>query len=151
MIEQADPGGELGRAVDKWRSQSRKGFLELCILACVRGAGRSYGFAMLERLSSAGLEVGEGSMYPLLTRLVREGMLEASWETPAEGHPRKYYRLSPLGSAFLERVVPERERDQRAFEAILSGACSSGDERGGEDKVDEDRDDSAARGGAEPA
>ena len=120
-------GAELEAAIEKWRGQSRKGFLELCIMACVRGSGRSYGFAMLERLKSAGLDIGEGSLYPLLTRLVREGMLEASWETPAEGHPRKYYRVSALGEAFLARAGDERDRDQAAYAAILSGACGAVD------------------------
>lgn len=123
MPQNEGVNGELDRAIDKWRSQSRKGFIELCILACVRGAGRTYGFAMLERLKRAGLDLGEGSLYPLLTRLVRERMLEAQWETPSEGHPRKYYAISPLGEAFLERVRAERERDQAAYETILSGAC----------------------------
>jgi len=114
---------ELERAVEKWRGQSRKGFLELCILACLRGAGRSYGFAMLERLRRSGLEIGEGSLYPLLARLVREGMLGAAWETPDEGHPRKYYRVSELGGAFLEKVEEERLSDQAAYQAILAGSC----------------------------
>jgi PadR family transcriptional regulator PadR len=123
MAETGASGEELDRAIDKWRGQSRKGFLELCIIACVRGAGRSYGFAMLESLKRAGLDIGEGSLYPLLSRLVREGMLEASWETPAEGHPRKYYEVSALGAAFFERVNAERGRDQAAYETISSGAC----------------------------
>jgi PadR family transcriptional regulator PadR len=127
MPESESQGDALERAVEKWRGQSRKGFLELCIMACVRGSVRSYGFAMLERLKSAGLDIGEGSLYPLLARLVREGMLEASWETPAEGHPRKYYRVSALGEAFLEKARTERDRDQAAYAAIQSGACGAVD------------------------
>ena len=126
MDEQGAFGDELERAIEKWRGQSRKGFLELCILACVKSAGRSYGFAMLERLKGAGLDIGEGSLYPLLTRLVREDMLEASWETPAEGHPRKYYRVSAMGDAFLGRVREERERDEAAYVTIMAGACGPG-------------------------
>ncbi len=117
---------ELERAVDKWRAQSRKGFVELCILACVRSAVRSYGFAMLESLRTAGLDLSEGTLYPLLSRLVREGMLEASWDMPDEGHPRKYYRLTMLGLSFLDQVLGEREKDQAAFQAILAGACGEG-------------------------
>ncbi|TFG81219.1 MAG: hypothetical protein E4H20_10275, partial [Spirochaetales bacterium] len=93
MSESANRDDALERAVEKWRGQSRKGFLELCILSCIQGAGRTYGFAMLECLKAADLDIGEGSLYPLLTRLVREGMLAAVWDTPDEGHPRKYYRL----------------------------------------------------------
>ena len=119
------PGAEnredaLERAVEKWRGQSRKGFLELCIMSCIRSAGRTYGFAMLERLRTAGLDIGEGSMYPLLTRLVREGMLTAAWDTPVEGHARKYYSLSSFGVVFLERIQVERAGDLATYEAIVA-------------------------------
>ncbi|MBP7265087.1 MAG: PadR family transcriptional regulator [Spirochaetia bacterium] len=123
---------DLGKALEKWRSQSRKGFLELCLLACVKGAGRSYGFAMLDSMAGAGLDVGEGSLYPLLARLVREGVLDAAWDTPPEGHPRKYYKLSSFGERYLERLGQERDKDQKAYKAILSGACASSERpRGG--------------------
>ncbi|TFG80242.1 MAG: hypothetical protein E4H20_11205, partial [Spirochaetales bacterium] len=79
-----------------------------------------------ECLKAADLDIGEGSLYPLLTRLVREGMLAAVWDTPDEGHPRKYYRLMPLGAAFFERATQERDRDQAAYEAIKAGACGTG-------------------------
>jgi len=113
------PREDLDQAVEKWRGQSRKGFLELCTLGCVKAAGRIYGFAMMERLVAAGLDVGEGSLYPLLARLVREGMLEAAWETPEEGHPRKYYRLTGFGTEFLARIREATVLDRRAYDAIV--------------------------------
>ena len=133
----------LQTAVEKWRAQNRKGFLELCILACVRGAGRIYGFAMLERLRRTSLDMSEGSLYPLLTRLVRESMLTAEWETPVEGHPRKYYTISDLGLAFLDQVQIERDREQASFQAILSGACDSATGLDTGNKTLEEQDDQA--------
>ncbi len=115
----------LGRAIDKWRGQSRKGFLELCLLACVRGAVKTYGFAMLESLRRSGLELSEGTLYPLLTRLVREGMLASSWDMPDEGHPRKYYTLTLMGLSFLDEVLKERSKDEAALDAILAGRCAN--------------------------
>jgi PadR family transcriptional regulator, regulatory protein PadR len=112
---------ELGRAIDKWRGQSRKGFLELCLLACVREALKTYGFAMLESLRRSGLELSEGTLYPLLTRLVREGMLASNWDMPEEGHPRKYYTLTLMGLSFLDEVLKERRKDEEALNAILAG------------------------------
>jgi PadR family transcriptional regulator PadR len=114
------------RAMDKWRGQNRKGFLELCVLTCIRGTGSTYGFALLESLQTAGLEVGEGSIYPLLARLVREGMLVATWETPEAGHPRKYYRLSDAGSRFQEAVLSEWQCDQAALARIQGEEYAGG-------------------------
>ncbi len=120
---------DLERAVDKWRGQSRKGFLELCLLEAIEGAGRIYGFALMELLGRAGLDVGEGSLYPLLARMVREGTLEAEWESPSEGHPRKYYRVSSFGGRFLSRLRKERRRDQASYEALLRPGKGTSDDR----------------------
>ncbi len=109
---------DLDRAVDKWRGQSRKGFLELCMLSCVHANTRIYGFAIMEKLSEAGLEIGEGSMYPLLARLVKENCMVAEWEMKSEGHPRKYYRLTMFGIEFLKRISDERDKDQGAYDVL---------------------------------
>lgn len=109
---------DLERAVEKWKGQSRKGFLELCLLECIDRCGRIYGFALMERLGHAGLDIGEGSLYPLLARMVRERTLEAEWDPPAEGHPRKYYNVPEFGRRFLDRIREERRKDQAAYEAI---------------------------------
>ena len=106
---------DLDRAVDKWRGQSRKGFLELCILVCVQLNKRIFGYAIMENLQSQGLDMSEGSLYPLLARLVKEKTLQACWEMPAAGHPRKYYTLSPFGLEFLQQIEQAYEADHRAF------------------------------------
>jgi PadR family transcriptional regulator, regulatory protein PadR len=106
---------DLDRAIDKWRGQSRKGFLELCILLSVQLNERIFGYAIMENLQSLGLDMSEGSLYPLLARLVKEKTLEACWEMPAEGHPRKYYTLSPFGLEFLHQIEQAYRADHRAF------------------------------------
>ncbi|MDP3179372.1 MAG: PadR family transcriptional regulator, partial [Spirochaetaceae bacterium] len=65
--------------LEKWRSQIRKGFLELCVLASIDSRGDSCGLDVMEALGRAGLDVGEGTIYPLLMRMIRDGSLEASW------------------------------------------------------------------------
>ncbi len=106
---------DLDRAIDKWRGQSRKGFLELCILLSVQLNKRIFGYAIMENLQSLGMDMSEGSLYPLLARLVKEKTLEACWETPEEGHPRKYYTLSRFGLEFLQQIEQTYEADHRAF------------------------------------
>ena len=104
--------------IEKWKAQIRKGFLELCVLAFLEARGETYGLDLMDGLGRAGIEVGEGTLYPLLARMTREGNLAATWETPERGHPRKYYRLSPGGGLSLAAMRPEYESGYRAYEAI---------------------------------
>lgn len=83
--------------IDKWEVQLRKGCLELAILASL-WAGKLYGLEILRRLEqNSDLLVAEGTIYPLLSRLKAEGLLESQWVEADAGHPRKYYRLTPAG------------------------------------------------------
>ncbi len=104
--------------IERWRSQSRKGFLELCVMALIRERGRAYGLDAMERLAGCGLEVSEGTLYPLLLRLTKDGLLAAEWTTPDTGHPRKYYRLSERGLAACAEMEAEYGRNHAAFTRI---------------------------------
>ncbi|MCE5255901.1 MAG: PadR family transcriptional regulator [Spirochaetaceae bacterium] len=99
---------------EKWKSQFRKGFLELCILELLGGQGRSYGLEMMESLKAAGIEVSEGTLYPLLMRMTKDGSIASVWETPDVGHPRKYYAVTPAGSALLVEMRKEYDRSEQA-------------------------------------
>lgn len=82
---------------DKWEAQLRKGCLELAILASVAG-GRLYGLEILRRLERhSNLVLAEGTVYPILSRLKAEGLLNSEWVEAEAGHPRKYYWLTPAG------------------------------------------------------
>jgi len=82
---------------DLWEVQLRKGCLELAIMACLSG-GRMYGLEILRVLEKeSGLVITEGTVYPLLSRLRNEGLLDAEWVEAELGHPRRYYRLTAGG------------------------------------------------------
>jgi len=84
-------------SADKWEVQLRKGCLELAILASLWG-GRLYGLELLRVLEEESeLVITEGTVYPLLSRLRAEGLLDAEWVEADLGHPRKYYRLTASG------------------------------------------------------
>lgn len=105
-------------AADKWEIQLRKGCLELAILASL-WSGRLYGLELLRLLEKeSDLVITEGTVYPLLSRLRTEGLLDAQWVEEAElGHPRKYYRLTALGR---RRAVAMAQTWSR-FSAKLDG------------------------------
>ena len=99
-----------------WQAQLRKGAAELVVLS-ILGRGERYGLQILEETGQAGGVVSDGSLYPLLNRLERDGKLAARWSLD-EGvsHPRKYYRLTPDG----ERLLGEMRRMWAEFRTTIS-------------------------------
>ena len=83
--------------------QMRKGILEYCILQII-SRGEVYASDMLEELTSARIMVVEGTLYPLLTRLRKAGLVEYKWVESNSGPPRKYYWLTDEGLAFLKTL-----------------------------------------------
>lgn len=103
---------------EKWKSQFRKGFLELFLLELLTVEERSYGLALMERMRVSGVDVSEGTLYPLLMRMTREGSIVSEWETPEVGHPRKYYRVTGCGTELLEAMRGEYDRSGISLEAV---------------------------------
>ena len=85
------------------KSQMRKGILECCILLLLKKEP-SYTSDLIQKLKEARLIVVEGTLYPLLTRLKNSGLLSYQWIESTQGPPRKYYRLTEAGEAFLKEL-----------------------------------------------
>ena len=81
-------------------TELRRGFLEFLILAIV-ASDDVYVADILERLEPTDFATREGTLYPLLSRMRRDGLLDYEWQESAAGPPRKYYRLTELGRAEL--------------------------------------------------
>ena len=95
-------------ARDKRRTQLLKGVVELALLRLLRD-GSEYGLRILDLLrSEAGLDIAEGTLYPLLYRLEKGGLIVAEWRILDDvSHPRKYYALTVLGEAELKTQSEE--------------------------------------------
>ena len=106
--------------MDKWEIQLRKGCLELAILGCL-WPGKLYGLEILRRLESdSELVLSAGTVYPLLSRLKAEGLLESEWVESEAGHPRKYYRLTPTGRRRALEMARMWSRFSENLEELLS-------------------------------
>jgi PadR family transcriptional regulator, regulatory protein PadR len=102
------------------QSQLLRGVLDLCLLAVIDEAP-AYGYEMTKRLRSRGLStVGEGSIYPLLGRLERDGLLDTYRAASDGGPPRKYYRTSRAGHRVLTAGVSEWRAARDAVDAVLA-------------------------------
>jgi PadR family transcriptional regulator PadR len=85
----------------RWPADWLRGVLELCVLGALAD-GPTYGYAIAQRLDEAGLgTVRGGTLYPLLTRLEAEHLVESAWHAGDGGPGRKYFTLTPSGSATL--------------------------------------------------
>ncbi|MDO4781394.1 MAG: PadR family transcriptional regulator [Candidatus Saccharibacteria bacterium] len=84
--------------------QLRKGFLAYCVLQVCAGGPR-YSSDIIQQLRSAELVVVEGTIYPLLTRLQKDGLLEHQWQESEQGPPRKYYSLTNDGRVVIDHMT----------------------------------------------
>ena len=91
----------------------RRGTVVVACLAILRTPG--YGYALLETLAGAGFGVDANTLYPLLRRLEKQGLLASQWNTD-ESRPRKFYRTSAEGLAVLAAL----RSDWRALDAAIS-------------------------------
>ena len=89
--------------VSNAKSQMRKGMLEYCILLLLKRQP-AYASDIIQQLKEAELLVVEGTLYPLLTRLKKDGLLAYEWQESTQGPPRKYYRLTDDGRQFLSEL-----------------------------------------------
>ncbi len=102
-------------------SQLLRGVLDMCLLALI-AEEPCYGYEMVRKLEDRGLAlVGEGSIYPLLSRLQKTGLVEAFLGESAGGPPRKYYRISPAGRRRLGEWRAEWEALSDAVDRVLGG------------------------------
>ena len=100
-------------------SQLRRGVLEFCVLALLRD-GERYGFELVRTLADAGgLVTTEGTLYPLLARLRRDGVVETTWRESPSGPPRRYYRLTPAGHEALSAFSGEWARFRTSVDTML--------------------------------
>ncbi|MBI1392307.1 MAG: PadR family transcriptional regulator [Alphaproteobacteria bacterium] len=90
-----------GRFLENWLTQSRKGLFELLIIRLLAG-GDSYGYELSETARTAlGLNISDGTLYAILTRLTKAGAIKPYLRESASGPARKYYRLTAEGRTLL--------------------------------------------------
>ena len=85
------------------KAQMRKGILEFCILSLIQQR-EMYVSDLIESLKKGKLDVVEGTLYPLLTRLKNDDLLSYEWVESTQGPPRKYYQITEKGEAFLSEL-----------------------------------------------
>jgi PadR family transcriptional regulator PadR len=110
---------------DSTISQLRRGVLEFCVLALLRD-GERYSFDLVRALSDVdGLVTSEGTLYPLLGRLRREGLVESMWRESSAGPPRRYYTITPDGDATLRTFAAQWSRFRDSVDGLLGQGATA--------------------------
>ncbi|OLE36826.1 MAG: hypothetical protein AUG48_06135 [Actinobacteria bacterium 13_1_20CM_3_68_9] len=99
-------------------SQMRRGALEYCVMALIVKTPR-YAFDLIEALGTTGLLTTEGTLYPLLSRLRRDGLVKTEWRESTDGPPRRYYELTGEGRRALAAFRSEWASFRGAVDGIL--------------------------------
>ena len=104
---------------DALLAQMRRGTLQYCVLSLLADEER-YGFDLVRGLAEMdGMVTSEGTIYPLLSRLRRDGLVESNWQESPSGPPRRYYRLTTAGRAALDAFRLEWRRFRDAVDHFV--------------------------------
>lgn len=94
----------------------RRGVIVLAVLSQL--SQEQYGYSLISLLKEAGLEIDQGTLYPLLRRLESQGLLLSTWRIEA-GRPRRYYVISPSGRQLLQQMTNEWKDIVSVMERML--------------------------------
>lgn len=102
--------------LEKLTLELRRGVITLAVLSQLDE--EQYGYSLIQLLAAQGLQVEQGTLYPLLRRLEDQGLLESDWRVE-ESRPRRYYRISSQGEELLPALKIEWEALVQAMESML--------------------------------
>jgi len=108
---------QIERGDVRMNVQFKKGILEICVLVLLDKQD-CYGYELVQRISDK-IEIAEGSMYPLLRRLTKEGYCTTYLQESTGGPSRKYYRLTELGMEYLKQQMAEWEAFSLAVNELI--------------------------------
>ena len=108
----------------KLTQELRRGILVLAALSQLKE--ERYGYALINSLAEQGLEIEQGTLYPLLRRLESQGLLLSEWNVEGS-RPRRYYVISPEGIRVLQELANEWRELSKIMEKLLTGTTSEGE------------------------
>lgn len=105
--------------LSKLELELRRGALVLAVLSQLRSA--QYGYSLRQALAQRGMPIEEGTLYPLLRRLEKQGLLASEWRID-DGPPRRYYHLNDAGEALLANLTTVWSDLVATMGGLLKGA-----------------------------
>jgi len=105
----------MNKVIEKFETEVRRGAMQLGIISLLDK--EQYGYEIIKNLSKVGLNVEEGTLYPLLRRLEKEGLLSSQWETSGS-RPRKYYKTTEYGKKIRKKWLNSFKTINKSIELL---------------------------------
>lgn len=106
----------LSLILGQLNQELRRGTLVLCVLSQLKSP--EYGYSLIQRLADKGMHIEQNTLYPLLRRLEKQGLVDSSWSVE-EARPRRYYQLSETGQHVLTALTKEWELMNATMNGLL--------------------------------
>ncbi len=108
---------ENTQTIDNLILEMRRGVIVLAVLS--QCGEEQYGYSLMKSLSDKGLEIDQGTLYPLLRRLETQGLLSSSWRLE-DARPRRYYMISREGSQILPQLIDDWKSMVKTMDRMLN-------------------------------
>lgn len=108
--------------INGFTTELRRGTLTLAVLSQLHTA--QYGYSLVQCLEKLGLTIDQSTLYPLLRRLEKQGLLTSIWDT-TESRPRKYYQINDFGKTVFEQLKTEWQNLNKELSILLEGETSN--------------------------
>ena len=108
----------MSNLLNSFMTEFRRGTLTLAVLSQLRTP--QYGYSLVQLLEKSGIYIDQSTLYPLLRRLEKQGLVTSSWDT-SESRPRKYYVLSDLGLEVFTQLKEEWLRSSKELYELIKG------------------------------
>jgi PadR family transcriptional regulator PadR len=109
---------DISELLEKYRQELRRGAIILAVLAHLKQ--EHYGYSLRKSLEDKGLPMDEGTLYPLIRRLEKQGLLTSEWRVEAN-RKKRFYQLNELGEKILEALTEEWQHMNSTIQNILNG------------------------------
>jgi PadR family transcriptional regulator, regulatory protein PadR len=106
----------MAKSKENFISELRRGTLVLSVLSQL--GEQQYGYSLKERLSQQGIDIDQGTLYPLLRRLESQGLLDSEWVL-TESRPRRYYQINAQGKETLQSLIHEWQLMVQALDQLI--------------------------------
>lgn len=108
------------------QQELKRGTLVLAVL--LNSSEPCYGYSLVNSLNDSGIDIEQNTLYPLLRRVEKQGLLESSWDT-SESRPRKYYQISKLGIKVRDQLCEEWLRTNGVIKKMMDKENQNGNDR----------------------
>ena len=122
-------------SLDNLRLELRRGCLVLAVLAALRS--EQYGYTLRKALAEHGMDIDEGTLYPLLRRLESQGLLVSEWREH-EKRNKRFYRLSPEGEPILTQLLAEWQSIDTAIRAVIANQAAGNHETANQETANQE-------------